>query len=145
MEGEDLRRLIERLQQLHIQRENISAEERLILQTIHQPLIGNNTERSAPRAVVVDEVVTTRIATVVPVFQVGQQVYITNRITHTGIVRRATNADRAAIITHFTSTGRVGIRTYNGYNTNRQPTNLRLLTPEEVISFESERRRLSDQ
>jgi hypothetical protein len=146
MEEEDLRHLIERLQQLHIQRENISAEERHILQTIHHPLLlGNNTDQSAPRAVIVDEVVATTTASVVPVFRVGQPVYITNRITHTGIVRRATNADRAAIVTHFTSTGRVGIRTFNGYNTNRQPTNLRPLTPEEVISFESERRRLSNE
>jgi hypothetical protein len=141
MEREELCRLVERLQDLQIQRENISAEERHILQTIHQPLLVSNAERSAPRAVVVvhDEA-TARTTPVEPVFRIGQQVYITNRITHTGLVRRATNADRAATVTHFTSTGRVGVRTYNGYNTNRQPSNLRALTPEETISLESERR-----
>jgi hypothetical protein len=141
MEKEELRRLIERLQHLQIQRENISAEERHILQTIHQPLLVSNAERSAPRAVVVDDEATASTTPVEPVFRIGQQVYITNRITHTGLVRRATNADRAATVTHFTSTGRVGVRTYNGYSTNRQPSNLRVLTPEETISLESERRR----
>jgi hypothetical protein len=141
MEREELCHLIERLQQLQIQRENISAEERHILQAIHQPLVANNNERSAPRAVVVDDEVTARIGSAEPVFSIGQQVYITNRITHTGLVRRATIADRAATVTHFTSTGRVAIRTYNGHNTNRLPANLRILTSEEITSSESERRR----
>ena len=144
MEQEDLRQLIERLQQLHIQRERISAEERRILQEIHQPFIGdnNNTERPTQRAVVEDDNAVVETVTVVPTqdFQLGQHVYITNTITHTGLVRRATHADRAAIVTHFTNTGRIGLRTYNGYRTHRLSGNLRPLTPEEQTLFASERR-----
>ena len=105
---EDLRQLIERLQQLHIQRENISAEERRILREINQPFIGDdNAERPTERAVVEDDNAVVEAVTVEPAqdFQIGQHVYITNTITHTGLVRRATHADRAAVVTHFTNLG----------------------------------------
>ena len=142
MDQEELRRLIERLQQLHFQRETISAEEQQILQNIlHQPPIGgiNNTERPAPAAVVeTDEAPVVAVAA--QLFRIGTHVYITNNISHAGLVRRATRADRAAVVTHHTNTGRVGIRTYNGYRTNRQPENLRLLTLEEQVLCQADRR-----
>ena len=147
MDQIDLRRLVERLQQLHIQREQISAEEGRILREIHQTTTGDNnnsnTERPAQRAVVEDDRAIAEEVAVepTPVFQLGQHVYITNAITHTGLVRRATHADRAATVTHVTNTGRIAIRTYNGYRTHRLPGNLRPLTPEEKILFASERRR----
>jgi hypothetical protein len=59
-------------------------------------------------------------------FYIGQRVYITNRITHVPLLRRATEADRTAIVTHFTPS-RVAIRTINGYHTHRHPKNLRPL------------------
>jgi hypothetical protein len=64
--------------------------------------------------------------TVVNIFHIGQRVYITNRITHVPLLRRATEADRTAIVTHFTPS-HVAIRTINGYHTHRHPKNLRPL------------------
>jgi hypothetical protein len=58
-------------------------------------------------------------------FHIGQRVYITNRINHV-LVRRVTEADRTALVTHFTAS-RVAIRTINGYHTHRHPKNLRPL------------------
>jgi hypothetical protein len=58
----------------------------------------------------------------VAVFHIGQQVYITNCINHV-LVCRATEADRTAIVTHFTAS-RVAICTINGYHTHRHPKNL---------------------
>jgi hypothetical protein len=55
----------------------------------------------------------------IAVFHIGQRVYITNRINHV-LVRRVTEADRTAIVTHFTAS-RVAIRTINGYHTHRHP------------------------
>jgi hypothetical protein len=150
MKKEDLQQLVERLQQLRLQREQISAEEGRILQQIQQPTavtIGDNnntsTERPASRAVVEDDRAVAAAVAVQqqPVFHLGQHVYITNSITHTGLVRRATHADRAGIVTHLTNSGRIAIRTYNGFKTHRLPGNLRVLTPEEKTLYGSDRRR----
>ncbi len=120
---EELEQLIERLHQLHLQRENISAEERNILHTILSDRVQDSTVVATTTAVAT--VAANPAATVAPVFRIGQQVYITNRINHV-LVRRATEADRTAIVTHFTAS-RVAIRTINGYHTYRHPKNLRPL------------------
>jgi hypothetical protein len=132
VEGETLNQLIERLQQLHLEQgrilealENIAAE---------APTDDSNegertsTPTTAPVATVVTEVPVAAPAPTIhniDVFHIGQRVYITNRISHV-LVRRATEADRTAIVTHFTAS-RVAIRTINGYHTHRHPKNLRPL------------------
>ena len=112
-----LDRLLEQLQQLHLEQGRVlQALESIIEDTAHTAVAVNVVPT------VQDEAHTTDAAT----FQVGQQVYITNRITHI-VTRRVTEADRTATVTHFTSTGRVGIRTRNGFKTNRHPKHLRPL------------------
>jgi hypothetical protein len=124
-----LNQLIERLQQLHLEQERIL--------TALENIVADN--EPAPAAVPVPPVpvppvspIATVVATAagddiepVAVFHIGQRVYITNRINQV-LVRRATEADRTAIVTHFTAT-RVAIRTINGYHTHRHPKNLRPL------------------
>jgi hypothetical protein len=138
VEGETLNQLIERLQQLHLEQETIlQALEDIAQQDIivdQEPranvVQGNERDRtSAPTAAVatvVAPVILPRTPTpVMTGFHIGQRVYITNRISHV-LVRRATEADRTAIVTHFTAS-RVAIRTINGYHTHRHPKNLRPL------------------
>ena len=80
-----------------------------------------------PTVTAVPVPVPTVVAPVPTAFHIGQRVYITNRITHV-LVRRATEADRTAIVTHFTASSRVAIRTsINGFHTHRHPKNLRPL------------------
>lgn len=145
MDQQELIQLIDQLQQLQIQRESISAEEQRILQRIRRSADSgdnndNGSELPTRAAVVTSDVVSSAVATTPPTFSIGQHVYITNNINHT-VVRRATNADRASVVTHFTNTGRIAIRTYNGFRTNRVAANLRVLTDEEQIAYSAERRR----
>jgi hypothetical protein len=144
VEEESLHQLIERLQQLHLEQERILAalENIVAADSESEPApAAAVTEPVSPVSVAESEPVhpTTPVAVPVPVprgqvfpvaqtvaaFHIGQRVYITNRITHV-LVRRATEADRTAIVTHFTPT-RVAIRTINGFNTHRHPKNLRPL------------------
>ena len=65
--------------------------------------------------------------------RLGSQVYITNRITHVPLFRRATIRDRAAIVTTIDRhTDRIYIRTYNGHKTWRIARNLRHLSEREL-------------
>jgi hypothetical protein len=131
VERESLNQLIERLQQLHLEQERILTA--LVVLADIEP---------APAAVPVPPVpvppvppvspIATVVATAagddiepIAMFHIGQRVYITNRINHV-LVRHATEADRTAVVTHFTAT-RVAIRTINGYHTHRHPKNLRPL------------------
>jgi hypothetical protein len=135
VERESLNQLIERLQQLHLEQERILTALENIVAEDNEP---------APAAVPVPPVpvppapvppvspIATVVATaagddieLVAVFHIGQRVYITNRINHV-LVRHVTEADRTAIVTHFTPS-RVAIRTINGYHTHRDPKNLRPL------------------
>jgi hypothetical protein len=125
MESLNLNQLIERLQQLHLEQErilaaleNIVADNESESEPVH-PTTPVAVPVSVPREPV------SPAAQTVAAFHIGQRVYITNRINHV-LVRRATEADRTAIVTHFTAT-RVAIRTINGYHTHRHPKNLRPL------------------
>jgi hypothetical protein len=109
---ESLNQLIERLQHLHLEQERIlKALENMAngVGTIQ----GNEQDMTSavPVAVPVPPVAVPEPT----VFYIGQRVYITNRITHV-LVRHATEADRTAIVTHFT-TSRIAIRTINGFHT----------------------------
>lgn len=115
VEGTTLDQLLEQLRQLHL------AQGR-VLQALESTIA---VEDEAATNVIPTATVST-VAISEPTFQVGQQVYITNRITHI-VTRRVTEADRTATVTHFTSTGRVGICTRNGFKTNRHPKHLRAL------------------
>jgi hypothetical protein len=140
VEGETLNQLIERLRQLHLEQETI-------LQALEDIAQQDIVVEQEPRANIIPNVVPNVVSNVVPnerdtapstpiaeavgvssptVFYIGQRVYITNRITHVPLLRRATEADRTAIVTHFTPS-RVAIRTINGYHTHRHPKNLRPL------------------
>jgi len=137
MEQEDVLQLIERLHQLHLQRVNINDEEASIIRVLR-----NRSERTANRdnrgdgpegppvvaaaAAVVEDAVN---------FQPGDNVFITNRISHVRGRRRATEADRAGVVLRTTPTGRLVVYTYNGHQTNRDPTNLRALNPTEVSVY----------
>jgi hypothetical protein len=138
VERASLNQLIERLQQLHLEQKRIlTALENIVADD--EPAAAAVTEPASPVSVAEPEPVhpTTPVAVPVPrgqvfpvaqtvaAFHIGQRVYITNRITHV-LVRRATEADRTAIVTHFTPT-RVAIRTISGFNTHRHPKNLRPL------------------
>jgi hypothetical protein len=143
MESLNLRQIIERLQQLHLEQERILA-------ALENIVDDSESEPPAPVVVTVPALPahpTTPVAVAVPpvspvaatvvttgagdsieptaMFHIGQRVFITNRINHV-LVRRATEADRTAIVTHFTPS-RVAIRTINGYHTHRHPKNLRPL------------------
>jgi hypothetical protein len=140
MESLNLNQLIERLQQLHLEQEMIlAALENIVADSDSEPAPVSVTVPVPPVSVTAPVHPTTPVAVPVPVprepaspvaptvavFHIGQRVYITNRITHI-LVRRATEADRTAIVTHFTAT-RVAIRTINGFHTHRHPKNLRPL------------------
>jgi hypothetical protein len=145
VEGETLNQLIERLHQLHLEQETI-------LQALEDIAQQDIIVEQEPRAYIVPNVASNVVSNIVPnvvpnvvpnaaanaaaaiaaptlptpvEFHIGQRVYITNRINHV-LVRHATEADRTAIVTHFTPS-RVAIRTLNGYNTHRHPKNLRPL------------------
>jgi hypothetical protein len=143
MDPAELNQLIEQLKHLQVRRENISAEERRIVQRISNSIGDSNNSsepQSQPAIVETDVVRSAEQVTAPPTLHIGDHVYITNLITHTA-PRRPTNADRASIVTGFTSAGRVAIETYNGYRTNRLPKNLRKITAEEKIAYLAERRR----
>jgi hypothetical protein len=125
VERESLNQLIERLQQLHLEQERI-------LTALENIVVDNPASVPVPPVPALPPVspIATVVATAagddiepVAVFHIGQRVYITNRITHVPLLRRATEADRTAIVTHFTPS-RVGIRTINGHHTHRHPKNL---------------------
>jgi hypothetical protein len=152
VEGESLNQLIEQLQQLHLEQErilqaleNIAVDQEpradiepvagVVSSILSTPMIQANELDRAPASVIVVSTIQVnkrdRVPTSVPVavpvpvnieFHIGQCVYITNRITHV-LVRRATEADRTAIVTHFTAS-HVGIRTINGFHTHQHPKNL---------------------
>jgi hypothetical protein len=129
VEGETLNQLIERLHQLHLEQEtilqaleDIAQQDIVVDQEPRANIIQRERTPSSTPAVVP---VAVPVPSTIGGFHIGQRVYITNRITHV-LVRRATEADRTAIVTHFTAT-RVAIRTTNGFNTHRHPKNLRPL------------------
>jgi broad specificity phosphatase PhoE len=123
---ESLNQLIERLQHLHLEQalENIFVTDNDVE---HDDVVEHAEPNTTPVlvAVPVPVPVSTVIAPVSTVFHIGQRVYITSRITHV-LVRCAMEADRTAIVTHFTAS-RIGIRTINGFHTHQHPKNLRPL------------------
>jgi hypothetical protein len=138
---DSLNELIERLQQLHLEQariiqalENIvevpaddrDAHDRILTSTVDPvPPVAVPVPVIAAPATPVALPVTPVPPMVVTMFYIGKRVFITNHINHI-LVRHATEADRTAIVTHFTPS-RVAICTINGYHTHRHPKNLRPL------------------
>jgi hypothetical protein len=146
---DSLHQLIERLQHLHLEQaqilqalENIAiepvatvapniaaeAEEAKDTEAIAIPTTIQTNERdTAPMPTPTPTAEAVPVTVPVPtVFYIGQQVYITNCITHISLIRHATEADRTAIVSHFTAS-RVAIRTINSYHTHQHSKNLRPL------------------
>ena len=105
--------IIRRLQELHLEKEELHEEEKELLSRLRSK--SEQEEESDNRA---------------EGFAVGDHVYITNKVSHLPPLRRATPADRAAIVDNITRT-RVYLITYRGHHTWRQPGNIRALTPRE--------------
>ena len=138
--SDDEASIISRLERLHIARRELIAEEERLLQELRtgenpQPPgaagAAQGRERASGRVVgrgVVDR--TGRRQD----FQVGDHVFITNNIRHVPFRRRATPADRAAVIERTTD-NRIYFHTYNGYSTWRHRDNLRFLTPREQTNI----------
>ena len=132
-----LNQLIERLQRLHLEQgrilqalesiggDNIDPPVDSVVSSTDNVVVVEPLPSSTDNVVVVEPLPGTVPVPTVAAFHVGQRVYITNRISHV-LVRRATEGDRTAIVTHFTAS-RVAIRTINGYNTHQHPKNLRPL------------------
>jgi hypothetical protein len=121
VEGRSLNQLIERLQQLHLEQERIlqalesiaEDQDQIRVTTSSTAIVASQPNKRDTASVPVAVPVPVPVPTTV--FHIGQRVYITNRITHV-LVRRATEADRTAIVTHFTAS-HVAIHTINGYHT----------------------------
>jgi hypothetical protein len=123
---DSLNELIARLQHLHLEQARIIRALEDIAEIEIEPVTVPPVVVPVPVIAEPATPVTPASPTVVTVFHIGQRVYITNRITHVPLLRRATEADRTAIVTHFTAT-RVAIHTINGFHTHRHPKNLRPL------------------
>jgi len=130
MSQDELGNLITRLSELQLQRQNILQEEQRITQRIAElPRRGEDDRHRAAHA-------PSRVSPPPPpaprrgVFSVGQRVFIENRIRHVPFGRRASPADRAAVV-HRVTTDKVHIVTYNGFETWRHPANIRHLTNQE--------------
>ena len=122
---ESLNQLVERLQHLHLEQARIlQALENIVVTDNNVEHVEPNTTpavsvvvpATVPTVTAVPAPVPTAVSPVPTIFHIGQRVYIANRITHI-LVRRATEADRTAIVTHFTASNRVAIRTINGFYT----------------------------
>jgi hypothetical protein len=131
VESDSLNQLIERLQRLHLEQERIlqALKNIAIIATVDQePSANIDINIESPFAAVIASTTQVkehdRTPTSVTGFHIGQQVYIiTNRITHV-LICRATEADRTAIVTHFTASNCVTIHTINGFHTHQHPKNL---------------------
>ena len=128
-----LNQLVERLQHLHLEQARIlQALENIVADDDADDDVEHVEPNTTPVPTVVAQVPTvTAVPAPVPTavapeptavapeptnFHIGQRVYITNRITHV-LVRRATEGDRTAIVTHFTASNCVAIHTINGFHT----------------------------
>jgi hypothetical protein len=137
---DSLNELITRLQHLHLEQARIIRALEDIVEIEIEPFVAATSDTIVVPTVLETNERGTATTTPTPrtptaeavgvssptVFYIGQRVYITNRITHVPLLRRATEADRTAIVTHFTAT-RVAIRTITGIHTHRHPKNLRPL------------------
>lgn len=126
MSTEDLESLIERLHQLRLERQRILNEEERTIASLRDLTRSRARRQHQNRGVSPDPTEHPHPG----VFEVGQHVYIDNRIRHVPLTRRTTPADRAAVVARVT-VDRIYIQTYNGYETWRHPGNLRHLTDRE--------------
>ena len=128
--------IVEELQRLQIRQQYLTDQLAQRLQQARERE-GRAPPQGAPRPA--------RAADFVPQEQddqrlnVGDTVYITNRIRHVPFGRQSTHADRAATIDRIIN-GRVYVTTFNGFQTWRLDNNLRTLTQEEARDIRREAR-----
>ena len=132
MSSEEEEDLITRLEQLQITRREIAREEERILQRLRA-----QAEASQPGAAPAAEEQQRRTRDEIGI---GDHVCVTDNTPHAGF-RRATTADRAAIVDNIANTGRIYFRTCNGTRTWRTRNHLHILSPQERANIEAERRR----
>lgn len=132
MSDDEIARLIARLQELQTRQQEILAEELQITQRIQEATTRVNSSQDTPDT-------SGRVSPDPGVFTIGQHVFIQNRITHVQRFRRPNLADRAAVVQRLTR-DRIYVRTYNGHDTWRSPTNLRHLSIDERTEIRPTRR-----
>ena len=120
--SEEVTRLINKLNDLHIRRRRIDEEEEDTLARLQRELRDTSNREAPPAVAAVVEDPDPHL------FAVGDHVHIENRIRHVALF--ANPADRAAIVTRV-QPHRIEITTYNGYSTWRAPNNLRHLSERE--------------
>ena len=113
MKEEEIKNLISKLEQLHVESgKTIDEIKRLAGKAATEPEPGTRTNT----------------------FKTGDKVYITNRVTTLPIGRRSTTADRVAIVTKA-SGNQVYFTTANGRETWRSASNLKKIMTEEYTSL----------
>lgn len=125
--------LIGRLERLHIERQALLRQEQEITERLREAT-DTRRDTGAGGAVQPGRVSPTPAAPGQGRFQVGDRVFIQNRIRHVPRERNANPGDRAAIVQRA-SRHRVDITTYNGLSTWRRPENLRYLRAEEHLNI----------
>ena len=133
MSRADIESLITQLTQLQLRREAILREEQRVTRDLVE-LVGRTERDHTARAHEAPDVVPpvghrdepARLA----IGQLGQRVYITNRIRHVPIGRRSSTRDRAGVVTRVVGE-RIYVITYNHHKTWRIARNLRPLTETE--------------
>jgi hypothetical protein len=120
--------LIHELKALHVREQHILTE----LEEAHRTQTRDITaepaqnNRSPTHKLTVSEIIAAAGASdTVPIFQVGDDVVIVNKVRRSGI-KQIDNGDRTGVVIKV-SQNRVDIRTTNGTFTWRAPKNLRLL------------------
>ena len=121
MRNPDVDALTKQLEALRIQRERINNEERTIIEALRA---ASSAESNRGPTSDQSPGLTTRG------FRVGDLVLITNKITHLASNRRPTSKDRVGSVTKLTDK-RVKIKTHNGHDTSRCPSNVTRLSTQE--------------
>ena len=127
--SEELRELVERLQELQL-------ETTTVTERIAELLEAESEAEEATRPVTPPRPFV-RISERARDYLPGDRVYITNRVGHAGS-RGVTSGDRAATVTGALIPDRVDFRTIRGYNTWRKAKNLKRLTEEEFQAFRNQ-------
>lgn len=134
-QSRDIQTIIERLNSLSLERQRIAEKERALLR--QATLLTSNTGgqpdpaqhgRGGRISPIEDEFVDAEEEE--GVFEVGDHIYIENRIRHVPFRLRPAPQDRTGI-EHRVTEDRVYLRTYNGYDTWRNSRNVRRLSESE--------------
>lgn len=121
---DELKGLILKLQRLKIEGDQIRAEEQTVLKRL-SVLVATKDSKDTKRTSIPTNVIPTE-GDSVP-FEIGEHVYIKNKIRHVPSSRRINRKDRASVVDRIINE-KVYITTYNGSSTWRHHKNLNSLT-----------------